>query len=490
MTALIDTLARLVRTTAFRVIGLYVALFALAAAGLGAAILAQTNALLTETVVRELAAERDRIVAIDRAEGLAAVVTIVVERARDPQRRLYMVVDANGRKIAGNLNRWPPEIGEGGGGLFQFAGNGAVPGGELLAAGLSAPLSQGARIAVGRNVESERLLAERMRAMFLWSLALLAGIGVAGGILASRVMLKRVEAINRTARSIMGGDLSQRVSLVGSGDEMDELAGGLNAMLDRIEQLMRGMREVSDNIAHDLKTPLNRLRNHVESALRDPRGSEAWQSGLERALDEADDIIRTFNALLLIARLEAGALQESMQLVDLSALVDGVGELYEPLAEERGLALDVHADPGCLVQANRELVGQALANLIDNAIKYSTGTSATDPIVVRVVARAGGCEVSVADRGPGVPPQDRQRVQRRFVRLEASRSQPGTGLGLSLVAAVARLHGGALKLEDNEPGLRVRLVLPAATPAQVAEVAVQPDFERGKGDTPRHAIHG
>jgi signal transduction histidine kinase len=237
-------------------------------------------------------------------------------------------------------------------------------------------------------------------------------------------------------------------------------------MLSRIEQLMTSLREVSDNIAHDLKTPLSRLRNRVEAALSEPYEEPAYREALERTIEEADGLIKTFNALLSIARLEAGAGGENRETLDVAALVDELAELYEPAAEERGLVLRASADEPILVHADRQLLGQAIANLLDNAIKYGAPTDGATPSRVRpeigIAARVdnGMAEIVVSDHGPGVPAQERERVLGRFVRLEASRSEPGSGLGLSLVAAVASLHGGTLKLEDNEPGLRVVLTLP------------------------------
>jgi signal transduction histidine kinase len=238
-------------------------------------------------------------------------------------------------------------------------------------------------------------------------------------------------------------------------------------MLARIEELMAALREVSDNIAHDLKTPLTRLRNRAEAALRSQGDPAAYRDGLSKTMEEADELIRTFNSLLLIARLEAGAVAESMAPVDPASVIADVAELYEPVAEQAGLQLEVAAREGLQIRANRELVSQAVANLVDNAIKYSTAAAggAADnegDRSVRIVMDSIGdsVEIAVADCGPGIAPQDRQRALQRFVRLEKSRSQPGSGLGLSLVSAVARLHGGSIRLEDNAPGLKAILVLP------------------------------
>jgi signal transduction histidine kinase len=305
-----------------------------------------------------------------------------------------------------------------------------------------------------------------VRSAMLWGLGVMAVFGIGGGYWVSRKLLARIDALSDTTRTIMEGDLTGRLAVNGSGDELDRLSESLNLMLARIEQLMAGLREVSDNIAHDLKTPLNRLRNRVEAALREPYGEPVYREALERTIEEADGLIKTFNALLSIARIEAGAGGDNRETLDVSALLRDVAELYEPVAEERGLVLKAEAAAPIFIRADRQLLGQAIANLVDNAIKYGTtgvalgGPGAKPEIEVSAKIKGPIAEIMVTDRGPGVPVPDRERVLDRFVRLEASRSEPGSGLGLSLVAAVARLHGGSLRLEDNAPGLRVILALP------------------------------
>jgi signal transduction histidine kinase len=309
------------------------------------------------------------------------------------------------------------------------------------------------------------VFAESIKRIFLGGFGILTLAGLLGGLAISRIVMRRIESMTAASRTIMEGDLSQRIPLAGAGDELDDLATSLNAMLERIEQLMNGLKEVSDNIAHDLKTPLNRLRNRAEAALRDPRGDNAHKEGLERTIEEADELIKTFNALLLIARLEAGAIEENSERFELGELVQDVAELYQPVAEEDGMTLNVETASGLNVVANKQLIIQAVANLIDNAMKYGRkpgpgGSNGSIDVVVKNLDQTA--EISVGDRGAGIGAADRERVLKRFVRLEESRTAPGTGLGLSLVAAVARLHKGTVRLEDNAPGLRVVLSLPRA----------------------------
>lgn len=450
-------------STPFRLAALSIAAFLLTAAGIVGFLFWQTNNLLTDQVLSSLRAELQELRHIEAAAGSLSVAEAVKARARPEGPGLYFVADRSGRKRAGNLSRLPPEIESEGGGTFRYE---REAGQERLAVALPVVFSDGTQLIVGRDIEEQRTFANRMRTVFLLGFSLLAIAGLLGGLGAGRLLLNRIDQISAASRSIMAGDLTRRIPLAGSSDELDGLAQNLNAMLDRIEQLMVGMREVSDNIAHDLKTPLNRLRNRAEAALRDGNDCASYREGLERIIEEADGLIKTFNALLLVARLEAGALDGETETFDLGALVRDVAEFYEPVAEEEGLDLTVDAGDGPAIVANRHLVSQAVANLIDNAIKYGRPQPASGPeraaLAVSVRALANEVEITVADRGPGIDAQDRERALKRFVRLEASRTRPGTGLGLSLVAAVARLHHGTIRLEDNAPGLRAVLVLPRA----------------------------
>jgi signal transduction histidine kinase len=462
----VTALTKLFRTTTFRLSLTYLALFSAAAIVAIIYIYWNTTVLLSRQLNQTIDAELKGLAEQYRAGGLDQLVRIVAERSGTPGNSLYLVADSEGRRLAGNLSAVSPELWDSLGPVefvYQRPATGGVE--KRLAFANVFRLASGYRLIVGRDIEDRHELARMVRSAMLWGLGVMALFGIGGGYWVSRKLLARIDALAETTRTIMDGDLTGRLPVTGSGDELDRLSESLNLMLARIEQLMAGLREVSDNIAHDLKTPLNRLRNRVEQALREPYGEAAYREALERTIEEADGLIKTFNALLSIARLEAGAGGESRERLDISALLWDVAELYEPVAEERGIELRAETDAPIFVRADRQLLGQAIANLIDNALKYgapepSSGNGSRPEVEVSAHAKGPTAEIVVTDRGPGVPIPDRERVLDRFVRLEASRSEPGSGLGLSLVAAVARLHGGTLRLEDNEPGLRVVLALP------------------------------
>jgi signal transduction histidine kinase len=468
----VTALTKLFRTTTFRLSLTYLALFSAAAILAIAYIYWNTTVLLSRQLNQTIDAELTGLAEQYRAGGLDQLVRIVAERSETPGNSLYLVADAEGRRLAGNLSAVAPDLWNSLGPVEFYYRRPAAGGEERrLAFANVFRLQSGYRLIVGRDIEDRRELAHLVRWAMLWGLGVMALFGIGGGYWVSRRLLARIDTLAATTRTIMAGDLGGRLPVTGSGDELDRLSESLNLMLARIEQLMAGLREVSDNIAHDLKTPLNRLRNRVEAALREPQSAPAYREALERTIEEADGLIKTFNALLSIARIEAGAGGDNRERLDVSALLCDVAELYEPVAEERGLALKAEANGPVYVRADRQLLGQAIANLIDNAIKYGTedgardGTGVKPEVAVTAAEKGAAVEIVVTDRGPGVPVSDRERVLDRFVRLEASRSEPGSGLGLSLVAAVARLHGGSLRLEDNKPGLRVVLALPSGSEA-------------------------
>jgi signal transduction histidine kinase len=471
----VTALTRLIASTPFRLTVAYMGAFILAAALIVGFVAWRANELLTANAVEALAAEVLSLNEHLQVGGAPALATVIRDRIAEPGSNLYLLTDANGRRVVGNLNAMPRDLAAGGGGqvfTYRRASDGPSASSRLAVA-VARPVQGGLTLVVGRDIEDQRRFASTIGQVALWSVGLLSALGVGAGILVSRSMLKRIDAVTDASRQIMSGDLSRRIPVDGSGDEIDRLSASLNAMLARIEELMQALREVSDNIAHDLKTPLTRLRNRAEAALRDHAGQISHRDALAKTMEEADDLIKTFNSLLLIARLEGGAVAESMAEADLATIIADIAELYEPVAEEAGLSLKASVPPSLLLTVNRELVSQAVANLVDNAIKYSTrdeaaprADAAPPSIEVALEARADMVVITVADRGPGVAPGDRQRALQRFVRLEESRSRPGAGLGLSLVAAVARLHGGSVRLEDNVPGLRAIILLPAARPPQ------------------------
>ena len=463
-------LARLVRTTAFRLTLVYLIVFALFAGALLGYFAWNTRRLVTEQITATVNTETGLLSDQYRLGGIRRLVIIIESRARNPGSNLYLVTTFAGEGLAGNIGSLTPGTLDNEG-LTEVAYRriGEQDGAEHYALARVSLLPGGFRLLVGRDLEERERLNNIILAAGRWSIALVVVLGLAGGFLVGRRVLKRIDAMTGTTRRIMSGDLSGRLPVGRSGDELDRLAESLNAMLERIEALMRGLKEVSDNIAHDLRTPLTRLRNRAEQALRAAKSEADYCAALEATIEESDELIRTFNALLMIARAESGHARENMADLDAAEIARGIGELYEPLADDRGLKLRVEAPAPAPVRGNRELVSQALANLVDNAIKYARPeavlNSATPEIVVRAGADGDRILLTVADSGPGIAEADRDRAVERFVRLEQSRSEPGSGLGLSLASAVARLHGGELRLEDNHPGLKSVLALPRAGPA-------------------------
>lgn len=279
--------------------------------------------------------------------------------------------------------------------------------------------------------------------------------------LVGRTALHRLDRMSLATARIMGGDLDERLPVSGAGDEFDRLSANLNGLLARISLLQEGLRQVSDNIAHDLKTPLTRLRNRIEAALGESGPGGDPRQALESIMAEADGMIRTFDALLMISRVEAGSHPALKTEVDVAEIVAGVAELYEPSAEDAGGTITVETPGPVIAAVSRELIAQALSNLIDNALKYGTVPERPLEVSIRLTMAEGRCILSVADNGSGVPADRRERVLERFYRLDQSRTKPGTGLGLSLVQAIAGIHGGSLTLDDANPGLRVTLAFPA-----------------------------
>ncbi len=470
-------LGKLLRTTTFRLTLAYLTIFALFSVFLLGFFALNTRRLITEQINSTVNAEINGLAEQYEQGGIRRLVATVDVRSHRPGSNLYLVTTPNGQGLAGNVASLEPGTLDATGWretAYRRLGEADAPNHNALVR--VSELPGGFRLLVGRDLEERERLFDIIAVAGRWSIAIMVVLGLAGGLFVSRRVLRRVDAMSDTARTIMAGDLSGRLPVNGSGDELDRLADNVNVMLERIEMLLRGFKEVSDNVAHDLKTPLTRLRNRCEAALRAAASEQEYRAALEATIEESDGLIRTFDALLMIARAESGEAGSGMVVCDAAEIVRDVGELYEPLAEENGLRLKVEAPGPAPVKAHRELISQALANLLDNALKYGVLAGGGDPNSVattgeiRVIADVEGDRVrlSVGDNGPGIPPSECARVIERFVRLEQSRSKPGSGLGLSLVAAVARLHGGELSLGDNAPGLVATLVLPRAGSAEGA----------------------
>jgi signal transduction histidine kinase len=446
----------LLRSSSFRLAFLYMLLFGFSVLVLLSFIYWTTEGFIEtqteETVSAELLGLRERFELL----GVAGLIHIINERIMNDfdHNSVYLLADAELNPLSGNLDRWP-RTKESATGWLQFSL--LTTKGVFIknATARHIQLKSDFHLLVGRDdtekVKTEQLIIKSMG----WGFGLTILLGLAGGVLMSRSVLRRIEVINRASREIMQGDLGRRIPLKGVTDEFDQLIQNLNEMLHRIEELMSGIRQVSDNIAHDLRSPLNRLRSRLELTLLEKPDQEAYRVTLEQTITDIDELLGAFNALLKIAQAEAGLKIEDVAEVDLSALAHDMTDLYEPLAEEKNIAIKADILDGVLIHGNRHLLSQAVANLLDNAIKY---TPQGGVVLIEVKREKKVVELTVADSGPGIPFEARDTVLQRFYRLEQSRSAPGSGLGLSLVAAVAKMHNARLTLEDNDPGLRAILV--------------------------------
>jgi len=468
----VTAFGKLVRTTAFRLTLVYLFLFALFAASLLGYFALNTRRLITEQITGTVNAETGEISDIYARRGLRGLVFTIENRALRPGANLYLVTTPNGQAVAGNVGSLAPGVmASSGWSETAYRRLDEQDSADHRALVYVTELTSGFRLLIGRDLDERRRLFGIVAKAAQWSVLIVVVLGLGGGIFVARRVLRRIDAMTGTTQRIMAGDLSGRLPVGRSGDELDRLAENLNAMLERIEALMIGLKEVSDNIAHDLKTPLTRLRNRAEEALAKSSNETEYRTALERTIDESDGLIRTFNALLMIARAESGQARDNMDNFDAADVANGIQELYEPLAEEDGMTLRVRTTFAPL-HGNRELISQALANLVENAIKYGKPVPAAQPLgaaatpdrgEILIEALRDGDQVllSVTDHGPGIPEADRGHAVERFVRLEASRTQPGSGLGLSLASAVATLHGGDLRLGDAQPGLRATLAIPS-----------------------------
>jgi signal transduction histidine kinase len=466
----VTAFGKLIRTTAFRLTLVYLFLFAVFAASLLGYFAWNTRRLINEQIITTVNGEVGEISKIYARRGLWGVERAIENRALRPGANLYLLTTPAGQAVASNVGSLAPGVmATTGWSETRYRRLDEQDEEDHRALVLVTELSGGFRLLIGRDLEERRRLFGIVASAAQWSVLIVVVLGLGGGIFVARRVLRRIDAMTGTTQRIMAGDLSGRLPVGRSGDELDRLAENLNAMLERIEALMMGLKEVSDNIAHDLKTPLTRLRNRAEEALAKSGNEVEYRAALERTIEESDGLIRTFNALLMIARAESGQARGNMDDFDAAEVAAGIHELYEPLAEDDGMSLHVKTASSPL-HGNRELISQALANLVENAIKYGKpvvrpidpeAVAATKEILIETRREGDAMLLSVTDHGPGIPEADRKHAVERFVRLEASRTLPGSGLGLSLASAVATLHGGELRLGDAHPGLVATLVIPA-----------------------------
>lgn len=444
----------LLRTSAFQLTLVYAALFVLSVLVLFGILYWSTIGSISRQIDATIDTEILGLAEQYERQGLAGLVEVIEQRiGRDPDgRSIYLFADANLRPLAGNLQQWP---------TAAASPYGRIEFMKVFADGRSVPvrakiLSVGRnfRMLVGRDIRELAQISKVFERAAVWGIAVVLALALCGGLLMSLSAQRRISIINRTARRIIGGDLSERVPMSGARDEYDGLAGNINAMLDQIETLLEQVRHVGDSIAHDLKTPLTRLRNRLESlATADSRSSEE----LSECVAESDRLLATFNALLRIARIESGAYRAAFVNIELTEIVNDACDLYQAAVDEKNLTLQLQCETKVPMFGDRELLAQAMTNLLDNAVKYTPSGGRID---VTVGLCGDSARIMVSDNGPGVPSGEISSIQQRFVRLDAARSAPGNGLGLSLVLAVVDQHQGRLLIDNNKPGLRVTIELP------------------------------
>ena len=452
-------LPRLLRTASFRFAALYLLLFTASAAVLAAVVFWTTRAALKDQLRARVEAEVASLRAEYRASGLTRLIADVATRGRGSGALDYLVQDAAGHHLGGEIAVRVRHLGwqrlrieEQQDGTVDRV----TP--ETLQA-LAVPLANGDVLLVGDDTSRIAEAEEAILRAFAGAVGLTLLLGIGGGVWLSRAFLHRVDAIARTAEAIIGGDLTRRVPARGTDDDLDRLAATLNRMLDRIAALMESLRQVSNDIAHDLHTPLSHLCRRLDEARMGARSIADYERAVEGAVAEAEGLLGTFAALLRIAQVEAGAQQAAFRRVDLSLIAETVADAFAPAAEDEGHTLTADVAPGVAIHGDQELLTQMLVNLVENAMRHTPQGSRIAILLARTPG--SGAVLAVEDDGPGVPEAERERVLRRFYRLEQSRTTPGSGLGLSLVAAVAELHGAELRIEDAQPGLRASVTVGA-----------------------------
>jgi len=456
----VPTPARLVRTTAFKLTLVYLCVFVALSLGLIGYISATTSRLFDRQLEVALNREIAELTEEFRSANLFKVMRTVNQRLRQPDASVYLITDFGGNVITGNVAELMYDhtlARQGDPFPVHYIQHGTDREPHRAMAKL-AVLGAGYRLLVGRDVEERIEFSTIIKRSIRGAILVVVALALLSWIFLSRSVLRKVDAVAASSRQIVAGDLTRRLPVDRSGDEFDRLAESVNTMLDEINRLHGGLQEVSQNIAHDLKTPLTRVRNRLDETLRSPPPPDQLEGVLTAAIDECDQLIHTFEALLTIARVESHSAGLSLTETDLSALVSDMAEFYEPAAEDAGLALVCAVMPGLVIRGEPNLLRTMLANLIDNALKY--GRSEEGRVELRLEAADHEAVITVRDYGAGVDAQDRGRLTDRFVRADAARSKPGAGLGLSMVKAIVGHHHGRLSLEDGAPGFQVRIHLP------------------------------
>lgn len=465
-------LPSLLRRTPFRLTLLFLALFAAAASAILAYVYFASASEARSRAELEVRGEMEVLTGIYRERGFDALNRALIDRTLRDNAFLYLLKNPDGSQITGSLTDFPIAEMEGSQEWISFPFTDTDAEGRVTrpqVRGVQVQLADDGMLFVGQSLgDTEAYLARLTRA--LWTaMGIVLLLGLAGGVLVSRNIEHAMGQLGKVVTAVQEGDLKARAEVRNSGDELDELGAGLNTMLDRLEGSMSSIRHAGDAIAHDLRSPLTRMRAKLEVALMDAEaGRIDGVDAVQLALDEADNLLKTFNTVLAIARLQAAAGRTpDPKVFDAADLAADMAELYEPASEEKGLEFSAEIERGLMISGNQPFLAQALANIIDNAIKYTPTGGA---VMLRARRRSSGeIEYSVTDTGPGVPEGDRERVIERFVRLDNSRTEAGSGLGLALVGAVMEAHGGRILLDEGPgeyggfgPGLRVALVLPAA----------------------------
>jgi signal transduction histidine kinase len=446
-----NTLSRILRSASFRLTMVYAALFVVSAVVLFGTVYVKATDAMQSDMQAVLRTEAYQLGEVHRRFGLLGLAEQITRRMNFRTRGpIYYLLQAPTQQVVvGNLPGMPPVDG-----VVDFVRQNdsdepANPRSKLTGFGLTLP--DGSFVLVAQDASRLVDMQHAIESAFVFASAVILVLAVVGGMLLGGSFLRRIDTIGRTTRAIMEGDLSARIPVRGTSDEIDQLVVSLNAMLDRIQHLMEGLRQVSNDIAHDLRTPLGRLRQRLEDAREHATTTAEYAAAADSAIAEADLLLETFSALLRIAQIEAGAQKSAFADVDLSAVAKSVGEAYLPSAEDSQHRLELRIEDGVTLQGDRQLLAQMISNLVENALSHTPAGSTVS------LAVAAGPSIIVADNGPGIPLEERERVFDRFYRLDRSRTTSGSGLGLALVKAIAGLHGMSIRLEDNAPGLRVVL---------------------------------